>query len=60
MTTDLAEIKKIGHNISFCPEFCELLVNLNKFLNGCHFFAIYRSVSCKSKDNRELTEEEER
>ena len=49
MTTDLAEIKKIGHNNSFCPAFCELLVNLDKCLNGCHFFAIYRSVAVQAE-----------
>ena len=55
MTTELAEIKKIGHNISFCPAFCELFINLNEFLKGCHFFVIYCSLSCKSNDIGELS-----
>ena len=49
----------MGQNISFCFEFCELLVNITEFLEDCHFFVIYRSGSCKGKDNRELTGQKE-
>ena len=49
------KLRQNGGKIAFWPWFSPKLTNFRNFCKPCHFFNIYRSVSCKSLDNRDLS-----